>query len=185
MRLILMCMIVWFPIAAIGDCANGDDKQRGDSILRDDLHRMTLADGSWLVINTPFPSDEQRKETLAVRVHLYPKGVHYEKQTDKCLWVADHVTSMDYVPDNERYYALAKETKGRIFIFFTWNAQHCTIDKQTGRILKKDQGDDALNAYDSLLPLKLLIWRRATAKRAAEPTEDTDDLFGVLQSSAP
>ena len=176
MRLITSSMIVLFA-ATLGEHATGEDKQRGDSTPREDLHRMTLADGSWLVINTPFPSDEQRKEALAVRVHLYPKDVHYEKQTDKCLWVADRVTSMDYVPDNERYYALANETKGRVFIFFTWNAQHCTIDKKTGRILRKDQGDDALKAYDSLLPLKLLIWRRATG-RAAEPTDDTDDPFG-------
>jgi hypothetical protein len=132
------------------------------------------------VINTPFPSDEQRKETLAVRVHLYPKDVHYEKQTDKCLWVADHVTSMNYVPDKERYYALAEETKDRIFIFFTWNAQHCTIDKTTGRILKEGRGDDVLKAYDCLVPLKLLIWRRATAELAREPTEHTDDPFGDL-----
>jgi hypothetical protein len=165
-------MILLFAVA-LGDPASGDDEKRGQSRPRDDLHRITLSDGAWLVIETPFPSDEQRKERLPVNVRLYPRDVHYVKQTDKSIWVANHVTSMDYVPGNERYYALAKETKDRIFIFFTWNAQHCTVDRKSGRILRKDQGDDSLKVFDSLVPLKLLIWQRAV-DRPAQRTNNSD-----------
>jgi hypothetical protein len=135
---------------------------------------MILSDGSWSVISTPFPSDEQRKEKLAVRVHLYPKDVLNIKRIDKCIWVTESVTSMEYMPGNDRFYVLAAETHDRIFLFFTWNAEHCIIDKATGRMINKGQGDQPLKAYECIVPLKLLIWRRATdeptggGKRATE-----------------
>jgi hypothetical protein len=172
----VISMIVLFAVA-VAHHARGSEKQRG-SMLRDDLHRMILSDGAWLVISTPFPSNEQREERLPVEVSLYPRDVQYVKQIDKCFWVAKNVTLMDYVPGNERYYALAKESKDRVFIFFTWNSQHCTIDRQTGRILRKNEGDEALKLFDNLVPLKLLIWRRASY-RPARPTNNSD-LFGPI-----
>jgi hypothetical protein len=39
---------------------------------------------------------------------------------------------------------------------FTWNGQHCTIDRKQGKILERGEGDDALLRYDGLVPLKLI-----------------------------
>jgi hypothetical protein len=178
MRLKIAIAIV-LSATALSALARSNDKQRAQPVSREYLHRMTLSDGSWLLVNTPFPADEKQKETLPVHVHLYPKDAHSEKEIDKCLWVSEHLTSMEYVQDVDHFYALAKETEDRIFIFFTWNAHHCTLDKRTGRILQKGEDDEALKAFDSLVPLKLLIWRRASDRRA-EPRETTDDIFGDL-----
>jgi hypothetical protein len=161
-------------VAVMAGNVHAQEKQRDVPMQRQYLHRLVLSDGSWLVINTPFPADENRKETLAVRVHLYPKDVHHEKQTDKCLWVAEDLTSMEYVPGIDRSYALAKETRDSVFIFFTWNAHHCTIDKRTGKTLNKGEGDEELRAHHTMVPVKLLIWRRASDHRAA-PGESTGD----------
>jgi hypothetical protein len=45
MRQVLMRLFVWFTVAASAAGSTGDDKLRGESMLRSDLHRMTLADG--------------------------------------------------------------------------------------------------------------------------------------------
>jgi hypothetical protein len=167
--------------AALSQPALASEKLSAKSTTRKYLHRLTLSDGSWVVINTPFPADEKRKETLPVRVHLYPKDVYLEKETDKCLWVSEHLTSMEYVPSVDHFYALAKETEDHIFIFFTWNAHHCTLDKRTGRILQKGENDEALKAFGSLVPLKLLIWRRARARiHPLNRVDAEDDPFGDL-----
>lgn len=176
MKLMLASVVVVSVVAMCGR-ANGEKKQQGDggALRRELLHRMYLSDGSWAVINTPFPADEKRKETLPVHVHRYPKDAYTEKETDKCLWISEHLTSMEYVPKVDRFYALAKETEDHIFIFFTWNAQHCTLDKRTGRILQKGDDDEPLKGFDSLVPLKLFIWRRATARIHPVNRVDPDD----------
>jgi hypothetical protein len=178
MKLITGVIIVL--IALLRSSASGEDRKGGDLLRRTDLYRMILRDGSWLVVNSPFPSDEKRMQTLEVRVNLYPQEVEEEKRTDECLWVADRVTTVEYVPGNELYYVLAKETDDHILLFFTWNAQHCTIDTQTGRVLNRAKGDDVLKTWGKVLPLKLSIWRRAIS-RPATSTSDSD-LFGPVDS---
>ena len=151
MRLIAISMIVWFTVT-LGDSATGGNKQGGDSVLRDDLYHVEFSDGSWLRLQTALHSREER-QTSRIGVALYPKGKGGKQPV---IWTA-HFTSVDYAPGNECYYALVKVTEDRIFIFATWNSHHCTIDKQTGRILKKGKGDDALKEYGTLTPLKLTL----------------------------
>ena len=62
---------------------------------------------------------------------------------------------MDYVPETESYYALVSVRKDRVFIFAMWNGQYCVIDKHSGQVLKKGEGDDVLREYSGLVPLRL------------------------------
>ena len=41
------------------------------------------------------------------------------------------------------------------FHIFTWNAQHCTLDKTTGRVLLSGEGDESLRRFGSLVPLRV------------------------------
>jgi hypothetical protein len=183
MRLIVISAIVLFTVG-LGNRAARGDKQGGDSVLRDDLYHVELSDGSWLRIQTALRTWKEQ-QTSGVGVALYPKG---KGGNQPVIWTA-HLTSVDYVPGNKCYYALVKVMDDRIFIFSMWNGQHCMIDKQTGRILKKGKGDDALKEYRDLVPLKLTIATgfpstgHTMTKKEAEEMEK-EELEGERQASA-
>jgi hypothetical protein len=157
----------------LGGCARSDDSEGGEPMDRTNLHRMYLRDGSWLLINAPSPTDEAREGTLSVRVHRYPQGVG-EKEFDKCIWIADRLSLVQYVPGSGRFYILAKETDRAILLFFTWNAQTCILDKETGKVVERVSGDNALAGWGSVTPVKLFIWGSATAY-SYQPEKSTND----------
>jgi hypothetical protein len=75
----------------------------------------------------------------------------------------------------------------RIFVYFTWNRQYCTIDKETGRILTKGEGDDSLKQYDSLVPLRLTAKCSPPSRSISLPLADMRDrpevMVGILWQS--
>ena len=146
--------LIGFFIAGLCVYAVGCEKQ-GNSNPREDLYHMTLVDGSVLCMHTSTgrSSNEPQKKS-AVHILLHPEGSKYLKQ--RAIWGADF-TSVDYMPVTESYYALVKVIENRIFIFATWNREYCVIDKRTGTIIEKGDGDASLKEYDSVVPLKLWI----------------------------
>jgi hypothetical protein len=143
----------------------------GEEEGRSDLYHISLSDGSKLSIRTQVQSAEERQTTRAWMV-LHPKGARYDKQP--VIWGTD-VTSVDYKPEGTRYYALAKVGADQIVVFFIWNGRYCTIDRHSGRILRKGEGDDVLKTNADWVPLKLIInlpsTGRAMTEREAEELE--------------
>jgi hypothetical protein len=46
----------------------------------------------------------------------------------------------------------------KVFVFCMWDGQHFILDKQTGIVLTKGKGDNALKAYADLVS----VWRNAS-----------------------
>jgi hypothetical protein len=44
-----------------------------------------------------------------------------------------------------------------IFLFTMWNRRYFVIDKHSGQVLKKGNGDDVLREYGNLVPLRLTV----------------------------
>jgi hypothetical protein len=149
MRLTTMVMIVWFA-GVFGPGVRAGDKQDGTSVPKDDVYHLTLSDGSTLTIEARLFHRGDRGESSA-HAALWPKD---EDGTKLAIWTAD-LTSVDYAPETKSYYALVKVMEDRIFIFAMWNGRYCVIDRRTGRVLKKGEGDDVLREYNDLVPLRL------------------------------
>lgn len=114
---------------------------------------VSLPDGTTLRIVTKESSSTEKAGTgTAVGVDLY-------SNRETLVWYDPDVTSVVSPSLSACYYALVKVMEDRIFIFFTWNSQHCTIDRQTGRILEKGEGDDVLRRYGGLVRLRLTVFR--------------------------
>jgi hypothetical protein len=128
--------------------------------LRDDLHGIELADGSWLSIRGGVESLE-RRQPCKLWVDRHPPGTFYEK--GPVMWTAA-VATMEYKPDAQPYYALLKIMGDRVFVFLLSDSQYFVIDTEKGRILAKDRGDDPLRRYGALIPLKLSIHPPATGE---------------------
>lgn len=159
MKLIVMCLALWFAVGSI-ESIMADENKSGDSIDRSNLYHLTLPDGSVIAIYADLHTEEKAQQ-LEVDASLYPKGsAGYYKQY--AIWKTKSIASVNYAANNESYYALVKATADRVIIFCTWNAQHCTLDKRTGQILKRGQGDNVLLGYDCLVPLKLSIVDRSS-----------------------
>ena len=116
--------------------------------VRKNVFFVELPDGSELNIRTLPAMSAPEPKVSDVDVALY--GEPASKG-----WGANGVTTVHRVPEIKSYYALVKAMDDRIFIFFTWNAHYCTIDRKTGAILSSGDGDDVLELYDQLVPLKL------------------------------
>ena len=161
--------------------ASAEDKQDGKCAIRGALYKMTLSDGSKMSIWTSHvmilcngserdvrasPSSLEKPQTMNVQVSLEPKPGGREE--GHATWVAENVTTLRFTPGIEHYYALVKVSNDRVFLFFTWNGRHCTIDKKNGEVLDRGEGDDALKRYDELTPLKLLICQPSIGHFATE-----------------
>ena len=183
MRLTATGIIVCF-VAALAAFAAASDEEEGKSVLRDSLYHMRLSDGSLFSIGVPV-YELERRQTASVSATLYAKDTVYYKR-DPPIW-QNELTSVDYVPGTKCYYALVRDMEDRIFIFCMWSGQHFTIDKKTGRTLKKDEGDDVLKEYADLVPLKLGFPSRSTGhtmtEKEAEELENME-LEGERQASA-
>jgi len=154
MRFKTLAAIVSF-MSALGACAIAGGQTQGVSTAREDLYHLTLDDGAVLVIHSSTGlSEREPKKDAPVRVFLYPKGSTKLKQP--ATWGAA-LTRVDYAPESGSYYALVDATTDRVFVFCTWNEQHFTIDRRTGRMLEQGTGDDALKERGGLSPLKLWI----------------------------
>lgn len=145
-RCILAGVILFVMVSNVGAVEQG--QREGQGVMRSDLHEIELADGSVLgfFARVFYPKE---RDTTGVRVTL-------RSQKGTLLWVTEFAT-VDYEPGNTGYLGLVKATENHVFLFATWNAQFCTFDKITGRVLKEGEGDDILKQYDSLLPMKLKL----------------------------
>jgi hypothetical protein len=148
--IIVLAALVCFAVALGDSCEAGDEQV--SPMARHNVYCVTLSDGSALSICTSLQSS-QRRHNARVTASLCSASVDGEGAVS---WTAD-VTSLDYVPGADCYYALVKAGEDHLFIFATWNDHYCTIDKRTGRLLKKGEGDDVLKQYNSFVPLKLRI----------------------------
>ena len=154
-------------------CSAGD-QQEGKSIPKDDTYHLTLSDGATLMIETRLCWRGDRGEST-VSVGLWPKDEDGEKPP---VWTAD-LTPVDYAPEKEPYYALVRVMEDRIFIFAMWNGRYCVIDRNTGRVLKKGEGDDVLIEYGSLVPLRLtILYIPPSTAGVAFPTTPHEDNLG-------
>ena len=168
MRLIKIDMIICF-IIAMGASVNESDKQEGKIVHRDDLFRMEYPDGSNLSIRTSISSLE-KEQTAEIWMDHHPKGKGGKEPT---IWSTE-LGSMEYVPSTKYYYALVKVMEDRVFVFCIWDGQHFTLDKQTGKMLTKGKGDDALKAYTDLVPLKL--WLRLPSTGRTMTKQELEEL---------
>ncbi len=92
--------------------------------VRKNVFFVELPDGSELNIRTLPAMSAPEPKVSDVDVALY--GEPASKG-----WGANGVTTVHRVPEIKSYYALVKAMDDRIFIFFTWNAHYCTIDRKT------------------------------------------------------
>lgn len=148
LRILAISAIMLFAGAA--DSSEPED----NSARRTNLHRITLADGTWLWMDAPVWDHIEKPQAADVRIFLYPRDAVAIKQLP--VWVAEF-TSVNYVPGNECYYALVGVIKDRIFVFATWNGQYCTIERGSGKLLSRGVGDEELGKYTSLVPQKLFF----------------------------
>jgi hypothetical protein len=96
----------------------------------------------------------ERQQTTEVWVDHHPKG---KGGKEPRIWTTK-LGSMDYVPETRYYYALVKVMVDKVFVFCMWDGQHFILDKQTGIVLTKGKGDNALKAYADLVS----VWRNAS-----------------------
>ena len=110
-----------------------------------DIEVLGLSDGSELraTARVYYP---ERRESAAVTVYL-----HRDRRVAE--WVK-HFTAVDFVPGRS-YYLLVTITEKGIFLFSTWNGQHCMIHLGTGKTVEEGRGDDILREYGSFAPLKV------------------------------
>lgn len=139
---ILWCAAILQAHPALGQ--SGDDQPTA----RSDVHTTLLSDGSCLSMFARVFYLNQSNQS--------PVVVSLRDKSNTTVWRTEF-PSLDYVPGRTCYYGLAKITEDRLFLFFTWNARHCTLDTKTGRILDHGEGDDALKHYDSLIPLQVRL----------------------------
>ena len=140
-----IAFIVSLTCVVFASCSHPQDTPKCISLPKAEIYRVRLSDGFTLKIETERPGVGKR--TMRVDVVLFSKeGIP--------VWYYD-VTSVPGASSTDYYYALVKVLEDRIFIFFTWNGQYCIIDKQTGRVLQRGEGDDLLRGYGSLVPLRL------------------------------
>ena len=114
---------------------------------RNDIRELTLSDGSVLKMGIEYYPEKERKE-MGVDVALYSK-----KNT--LIWRTWDITVVAYTPEAALFYAFAKIQEDNIYLFTTWNGNYCVIDRKTGKIVRKGEGDQLLNEWDSFAPLKL------------------------------
>jgi hypothetical protein len=152
MRLMASGIVICLSMVSVINAAPGEE-QKGENAPREDCYHMKLSDGSTLSIRAQAETLRQR-QTLAVWMVRHPPGMVYDKEP--VLW-GDQLTSIDYAPAVEHYYALVKVVRARIHIFFTWNAQYFVVEKETGQVVKKGKGDDLLKEHLEWIPVKLMI----------------------------
>jgi hypothetical protein len=138
MKLLISSLLIWIAVT-FGSGNNQDSNS--------EIYRVTLSDGAVLRIGIQSFSGIKRQDR-EVDAELRTKS-------DSHIWNTFNLTWVDYAPMKGNYYALVKDRKDRIFVFFTWNGQYCTIDKQTGQVLKRGMGESELRKYDALVPIKL------------------------------
>ena len=151
MKFLIPETIVWLVIA-IGGYAEASEKPEDNSASKDNLYHVTLSDGSRLKVICSWTENGRKKPM--VDVYLYSKNADNWSTT----WIRN-LTSVDYTPEREPYYAWVKEMKNRLVIFSPWNNRYSIIDKHTGQVLKRGAGDAVLRDYGSFVPLKLTIPR--------------------------
>jgi hypothetical protein len=174
MKMIMAAIIV---CVTVGAHARAGDKQ-GNLIARNNIYCVTLSDGSSLGIYASVQSPE-KPHKVSVRVALFSES---EDGEGTVIWTSD-LTSLDYTPRADRYYALVKVTESQLFIFSTWNGHYCTINRHTGRVLKSGEGDDVLKQYDSVVPLKLTIRTPSTLRllRGQELTREIKQFLNMTR----
>ena len=179
MRLVMICIAVVLAAAPI-DRICADEKQAGAFAQRKSLYHMNLLDGTVLAIYAHLRSTA-KQEPVEIEAFLFPKAPP-EGEKQEWIWKSKRIASVNSdANEKDPYYALVKVTTGQIFVFCTWNAQHCVLDKVTGRILDHGEGDDVLVGYDCLEPLKLSIVRpsivvRFTKEELRQFEEEEDEL---------
>ena len=166
---VCLCMTV----ASSGIMA-ADETNQDASVFKRDLRSVEFADGSELRIGTSLGSVDKPQET-DIHVVLYPERLTVGEPEP--IWRAEKVTSLHFAPGTKQYYALVKVADSRMFIFFVWNGRHCTIDKNTGALLSRGEGDDVLEHFSEWIPLKLVIpepatFEYVTGEAAKELVED-------------
>jgi len=139
MKATIIILALWCAITLhISSGESGEQDGRGK--LTSSLFVAELADGSHLVLRTAELFVPTKGVVVPIHAVLYPRDRGGRQGAS--VWETQQLTTLDYAPPLERYYALVKEMRGEIFIFFTWNGQHCTIDKRTGQRIKKGEDDE-------------------------------------------
>jgi hypothetical protein len=150
------------------------EKNHDMRVLKRNLYKAELVDGSELSIGTSLVSLDKPQET-DVHVLLCAENLTCGEQEKR--WRAEKVTSLHFTPETKQYYALVNVADSRIFIFFLWNGRHCTIDKKTGVVLARGEGDGALEQFSEFIPLKLVLpvpatFEYVTGEKAKELIEE-------------
>lgn len=127
---------------------SGQEHDQCASTFRRDLQMIRVAGGGELAVFA--------RAFYPKKPHSSPVMVSLCDNNRTLVWKI-RFTSVDYVPGNTCYYALVQVKEDHIFLFSTWNAEYCIVDKRSGEIVEKGKGDDDLKRYDSLLPLKLTL----------------------------
>jgi len=132
------------------------DDPHGESDARDSVDYVTLPDGPSLVIATEGYTEE-KWDKLSVEVVMYSRLFSKnENEGSSRLW-STYVTSVENSRGTRSYYALVKVTKDRIVVVSLWNDRYFVLDKHTGRVLKKGNGDDVLKKYMNFTPVRLFF----------------------------
>jgi hypothetical protein len=137
----LPCVTICFSTLCVPLVAGEKDAVQAGR--KRDLCCVRLSDGSRLSISRE-PSPDG-----AIFAELCSKDGMYR------LWFAEKLAPAPLTAETKGYYALAKATEDRVFLFFTWNSRYCVIDRDVGSVLQRGKGDEVLEHYDELMPLKL------------------------------
>lgn len=173
MRMNWLVVCLYTTVASSGIMAAGE-KNQDTPVLKRSLLNVELADGSELRIGTSLVSLDKPQET---DVHVLLRAERLTVEEPEPLWRAEKITSLHFTPERKEYYALVKVADSRIFIFFLWNGRHCTIDKRTGAVLARGEGNDVLEQFSEWIPLKLVVpvpatFEYVTGDVAKELTEE-------------
>jgi hypothetical protein len=147
---------------ALSHFADAGGKEQ-DSVQTDNIFQVQLPDKSVLSIRAPIGQTHNgQRQTVDVSLYRHPKGRRYFEK-GSAIW-ATRLVSVDYVPGDDRRYALVNVAKDRLFIFFMWDERYFIISSKTGEVIDKGVGDGVLRTYHDLVPLRLIFASPSTGR---------------------